>query len=142
MPKRLFALLTIISALAQPGVASAAGASEASAGASAVSILSAASVAYGAETLINGSGRLLVTSVETVGNSTTILLRDASGAAQASVTLPASAAGAASVGIGTVVTVVAEATGHLLLASGRAIAFIPNQIGHALLGSARTRARQ
>ena len=142
MPKRLFAVLTIIGALAQPGVASAAGASEASAGASVVSILSAASVAYGAETLITGSGRVLVTSVETVGNSTTIFLRDASGAAQASVTLMGSAAGAASVGIGTVVTVVAEATGHLLVASGKALAFIPNQAGHALLGSTRTRARQ
>lgn len=142
MPKRLFAVLLMIGALAQPGVASAAGASEASAGASVVSILSAASVAYGADTLVNGSGRFLVTSLETVGHSTTIVLRDASAAAQASVTLLKSAADAASLGIGTVVTVVAQASGHLLVASGQAIAFIPNQIGNALLGSARTRERQ
>lgn len=142
MSKRLLILLTITGALAQMGHAQAAGPSEASAGASAVSILSAARVAHGADALIAGSGRFLVTAVETVGQSTTIMLRDASSAAQASVTLLGTAAGAASVGIGTVVTVVGESTGHLLVASGKAIAFIPNQVGHTLLGSTRTRERQ
>ncbi len=142
MSKRLLILLTLSGALAQTGNAQSAGTSEASASASAISILSAAGVAYGADVLIAGSGRFLVTAVETVGQSTTILLRDAAGAAQASVTLSGTAGGAASVGIGTVFTVVAESTGHLLVASGKAIAFIPNQIGHALLGSARTRERQ
>lgn len=142
MSKRLLILLTITGALAQMGHVQAAGPSEASTGASAVSLLSAAGVVHGADALIAGSNRFVVTAIETVGQSTTIMLRDASSAAQASVTVLGSAAGAASIGIGTVVTVVAESTRHLLVVSSKAIAFIPNQVGHALLGSTRTRERQ
>lgn len=117
----------------------AAGASEASTASAAASVLIGAT---GSAALANGSGRFVVTALETAGESTTVFLRDASTAAEASVRLAGGALSAASVGVGSVLTVAIDASGQALMASGKVIAFIPNEIGRALLGSARTRDRQ
>lgn len=126
--------------LASPGAM--ANGSEASTASAAASIMAASVGAASAATLAQGSGRFIVTGLESVGDSTTIFLRDASGAAEASVRLAGGALGGASLAAGSVVTVATEASGKVLMASGRVIAFIPNEVGRSLLGSARTRDRQ
>jgi hypothetical protein len=115
--------------------------SQASGAASAISVLSAAITTGAISEVAQGSGRLVVTGLENAGDSTAMVLRDASGAAAGSLRIVVDAASATGVAIGNVLVVAAESTGHVLLASGKAIAFIPNEIGIGLLGSATTRSR-
>jgi hypothetical protein len=135
--------LTITLALALCGSAAARGSSpsQASGAASAASVLSGAVTAGAIGEVAQGSGRLVVIGLESAGNSTAMVLRDASGAAAGSARIVVDAVAAAGVAIGSMVEVAAESTGHVLLASGKAIAFIPNEIGMSLLGSATTRSR-
>ena len=55
--------------------------------------------------------------------------------ARASVRLSSRAAGATSVGVGTLVTVSLTGAGVLLSAAGQVLAFIPNAMGEALLAN-------
>ncbi|MBL8383248.1 MAG: hypothetical protein JNM90_09250 [Burkholderiales bacterium] len=110
--------------------------------ASAASVLSSAVVLAGAGALAHGSGQFVVTALETVGESTVVVLRDAAGAATASLQVAGALAGGASLAVGSAVEVVSQASGQLLVASGRVIAFLPNELGRALVGSSPTADRR
>lgn len=110
--------------------------------ASAASALSSAVVVAGASALAHGSGQFVVAALEKVGESTIVVLRDASGASAASLRLAGSVAGGASLAVGSTVEVITQASGQLLVASGKMIAFLPNELGRALVGSSLARDRQ
>lgn len=78
-----------------------------------------------------------VAAVQVSAAGTVLLLRGASEAVEASVTVAASSAAAVSVATGAVVSVSACSAGWVLSTAGRAIAFIPNEIGRALLHDER-----
>jgi len=80
-----------------------------------------------------GSGELVVSGVETVGESTQIVLKGVSTAAGESVRISVSAAAGASVAVGTSVQIAALWTGYSIMAAGIMIAFIPNEVGRSLL---------
>ncbi len=82
-----------------------------------------------------GGAVLVVKSVELSAQGTVWVLERLSDGARASVRLSTRAAGAASVGVGTLVTVSLTGAGAMLSASGQVLAFIPNALGEALLAS-------
>ncbi|MES2740488.1 MAG: hypothetical protein V4754_05990 [Pseudomonadota bacterium] len=97
-------------------------------------------ILLGSMSMIVGSGAVVVTSVEAVGDGIVVVLKGASSAGQASLRLTGKAAEGLSVAAGTVVKVVAVSTGHVLVLSGKAIAYIPNEIGTSLLHHSRVEA--
>lgn len=107
--------------------------------ASGLAVEGSALVVYGSLSALAASGGAVVTSVETVGDASVVVLAGASDAVQASVQLSARAARGASLAAGASVRVVAISTGYLLVAAGQAIAFIPNEMGKALLHHSRVR---
>lgn len=121
------------------GPAGAQGPSEASAAMSGASMLSASIVGAGSAQVIANGGQFVVKGIETVGQSTIVVLRGASEATQFSVKLAGQAAGGASLAVGTSVTVIAEAAGHSLVVAGKVIAFIPNEVGRSLLHQSRVK---
>ena len=98
-----------------------------------VSALGSIVVVAGSMSVLDGSGEVVVKSVEAVADGVVVVLGSASGAATASLKFVGKAAQGLSLGVGTVVTVSAQTTGYLLLAAGKAIAFLPNEIGASLL---------
>lgn len=112
-------------ALAQRG-STLSNASELVAGGSALVLL-------GSMSAVAGSANVVVASVETVGESTVIVLKGASEAANATIRLSGKAAQGVSVVAGTAVSVTAMASGYALVAAGEVIAFIPNEIGKSLI---------
>jgi hypothetical protein len=94
-------------------------------------------VVAGSVQLIQASTQLVVAGLETVGESTVVVLRGASEAATVSVQMSAQLAREASLAAGTAVRVVAESVGHALYVGARLIAFIPNEIGRALIHHSR-----
>lgn len=75
--------------------------------------------------------------VEVSARGTVYVLERASDGARVSVEVAASAAGAASLAVGTGVAVSVIGAGMVLSAAGEVIAFIPNAIGRALLHNER-----
>lgn len=92
-----------------------------------------AMVAGGSLAILAGAGTAFVASVETVGESTLIVLEGASEAARCSIRLSGNAARNASIAAGASVNVVALASGTMLVAAGKVVAFIPNEAGKALI---------
>ena len=104
------------------------------------SLLSALPIAVSvaAPVMVLSAGAMLtVVAVEATSAGTVWVLERASDGARSSLQLSSRAAGAISVGVGSVVVVTAMSTGWLLSAAGHAIAFIPNQLGAALLHNER-----
>ena len=101
--------------------------------------LSAASglVIVGAASIAAGSGTMVVTSLEVLGDAVNVALKDASQAGEASIRISSEVAGTASLAVGSVVIVTTEAVGYALSAAGKLIAFIPNELGRSLLHHAR-----
>lgn len=122
--------------LSQPLLAAPRQLSDASKGSEALS-LGVAVVALGTMSALEGSGRIIVDSIEASAETTTLVLkRVADGASQAStVTLKLSGKAlektALVVGAGLEISVVS--TGYILISAGKALAFIPNQLGQGLL---------
>ncbi|MBQ5946701.1 hypothetical protein [Massilia sp. ST3] len=92
-----------------------------------------ASVVGGSVLLAAAGGSLVVESVRASGDGVDLVLRNAADASVATVRLSSKAAGALSLGAGTVIEVLSSSAGQLLVLSGKAIAFIPNEAGKALL---------
>lgn len=82
-----------------------------------------------------GGAVLVVKTVELSAQGTVWVLERLSDGARASVRLSSRAAGATSVGVGTLVTVSLTGAGVLLSAAGQVLAFIPNAMGEALLAN-------
>lgn len=121
------------------GPARAQGPSDASAAMSGASVLSASIVGAGSAQAIAKGGQFVVKGIETVGQSTIVVLRGASDATQFSVKLAGQAVGSASLAVGTSVKVIAEAAGHSLVVAGKVFAFIPNEVGRSLLHQSRVK---
>ena len=100
--------------------------SEASVGASVLSGLSVAWIAY------EGS-EFTVQSIRAVGNGLELSLRGVNNGIETSALVAKDAAVAASLTVGTVVRVVGETTGYALVAAGRVIAFVPNEIARGMV---------
>ncbi len=83
--------------------------------------------------LLAASGQLAVASIQVVGESTVLVLRGVSSAAEVSVQIASGMLQGMSLAVGTIVTVVAEAVGSALLVGSTMIAYIPNEIGRALV---------
>jgi len=115
--------------------------SEVSAASVGASILSGIIVTGSPDALANASGRFVVSAIEVVGASGTVVLRGVSDAAEVSVRVPVQMLSEAGVSVGTTVTAVADASGYLLTAGGRVLCYVPNQVGRSLLGSSRTSLR-
>ena len=106
--------------------------------------MGSATLIAGSIQILSAGAQLTVASVETAGEIATIVLRDASRAAEFSITLSAAAvetlaqaaseAGAtASLAVGASIATVAVSTGVILVDSaGAIIGFIPNVIGKAM----------
>ena len=105
-------------------------------GASAVAASGAASAVTTVPLALSAGGAVLVVkTVELSAQGTVWVLERLSDGARASVRLSSRAAGAASVGVGTLVTVSLTGAGVLLSAAGQVLAFIPNAMGEALLAN-------
>lgn len=105
--------------------------------ASALSLLPiAVSVAAPAMVLSAGAA-FTVVAVEASADGAVWVLERLSDGARTTLRLSGAAAGAASLGVATVVTVSAVSTGWILVSAGKAIAFVPNEIGRALLHNER-----
>ena len=105
-------------------------------GASAVAASGAASAVTTVPLALSAGGAVLVVkTVELSAQGTVWVLERLSDGARASVRLSSRAAGATSVGVGTLVTVSLTGAGVLLSASGQVLAFIPNAMGEALLAN-------
>jgi hypothetical protein len=133
------AIAAVALALAPLAHAQSTTASQGLSSASAASIAASGLVVRGSLAGAEASGQFLVASIETVGESTVIVLRGVSNATEASVQLAGHLARDMAISVGTVVTVLAEAVGYALLAGGRLIAYVPNEAGRALLHHARIR---
>lgn len=105
--------------------------------ASGASLAASSFVVAGSAQLIQGSTQLVVAGLETVGESTVVVLRGASEGVTVSVQMSAQLAREASIAAGNSVRVVAESIGHALYVGARLIAFIPNEIGRALIHHSR-----
>ena len=138
---RLLTAVALAATLALSLVTPAQAQSDASTASVGASMLSGILVIGSDGTLGEGSGQMLVTSVQTVGESTTVALKNISSGATISVKVAAGALREAGVSVGSVVQATAEASGYALVASGKLICFIPNEIGKSLLGSSQTSAR-
>jgi hypothetical protein len=110
---------------------------DASAAASALSMLPVAVVVAAPVALLSGGALLTVVAIEASADGVLCVLQGASDGARASLKLAGLAVGGMSIAVGTVVTVTALGAGLLLSAAGQAIAFIPNADGAALLHSHR-----
>ena len=109
----------------------------ASAEASALSMLPIA-VSVAAPTVLLSAGAVFtVVAVEAASEGTVWVLERASDGARVSVTLAGVAVGGVSLLAGTAVVAVVSTAGWGLSAAGQAIAFIPNEIGKALLYNER-----
>lgn len=122
-------------------VGHAAGPSDASVEASA---LSAASAGLTASVVVTGSievlalsGRAVVASVEAVEGGCVLVLHGASDAGSATIRIVGMSAEEAGRLVGGVVMISAATTGYVLRNAGRIIAFVPDTVGTALLHSAR-----
>lgn len=105
-------------------------------GASAVAASGAASAVTTVPLALSAGGAVLVVkTVELSAQGTVWVLERLSDGARASVRLSSRAAGATSVGVGTLVTVSLTGAGVLLSAAGQVLAFIPNAMGEALLAN-------
>jgi hypothetical protein len=143
--KARFLVLALGAALLSSGAARAQGASTALSAASTLPIASVAVGASAASTAastavvavpaaLTVSGAVLVVkTVEASAVGTVYLLERASDGARVSVKVATTAAGGASLVVGTSVVVTTVASGVILSAAGEAIAFIPNKLGQALL---------
>ena len=112
--------------------------SQAASNVSALSAFGSIVVVYGSVAALANAGGAVVASVEKVGEVTTIVLKDASGAASTAIAISGDVAQGAALVAGTAVSVSATATGHILIAAGKVLAFIPNEAGKALLHSSST----
>jgi hypothetical protein len=139
--KRLLTSIALAAALAFSLAGPAHAQSDASAASVGASMLSGILIVGSVGTLGEGSGQMVVSSVQSVGESTTVALKNISNGAAVSVKVASSALREAGVSVGTAVQATAEASGYALMASGKLIAFIPNEIGASLLGSSQTGAR-
>lgn len=101
--------------------------------ASGASLAGSGLVVAGTSQLIQGSAQLTITALQATGEFVVIVMRGASEATTVSVRASATAAGAASVAVGSTVQVVAESAGNSLYVAGKLIAFIPNEVGRALI---------
>lgn len=101
--------------------------------ASAVSAVSALTVASTAAWEAHGASQFVITGIEISGEVATLALEGVGNSVDTVAHVSATAVGAASVGVGTSVQVVAESTGTALMAAGRLLAFIPNELGRSLL---------
>ena len=110
---------------------------DASAEASALSLLPIAVSVAAPAMLLSAGAMFTVIAVETASDGTVWVLERASDGARVSVTLSGAAVGGVSLLAGTTVVAVASTAGWVLSAAGRAIAFIPNEIGKALLHNER-----
>lgn len=136
MSKQKFSLLTLSLSLAltaalpmKPAMAHTNTMSEASAlSGMAVGMLMAAPVV-----LVAGVSTMTVATVSVVADGTVWVLERASDGARIVVKVSTTAAGAASVVVGTAITVTAVSAGWVLSTAGEVIAFVPNTLGQALL---------
>ncbi|MDP2004442.1 MAG: hypothetical protein Q8K45_02090 [Rubrivivax sp.] len=110
---------------------------DASAEASALSMLPIAVSVAAPAVLLSAGAVFTVVAVKVVSDGTVWVLERASDGAQVSVTLTGAAVGGVSLLAGTAVVAVASTAGWVLSAAGQAIAFIPNEIGKALLHNER-----
>lgn len=108
-------------------------ASRASANSSAGLSIVTGSIVAGTASLIAASAVLTVEAIEKTGESVVLVLKGASETVTVSVKVAASAAGTASLAVGSAVRVVAEASGYALYSGAKLIAFIPNEIGKSLV---------
>lgn len=129
--------LTLTLSLAAPARAQ----SEASRASLEASTWSALSFAGAASVLGQGASELVVSAINTTGESTALVLKNVSDGSVISVRVSAKTLSDAGVAIGSAVQVSADASGYALIAAGKMIAFIPNELGRALLGSSRTSQR-
>ena len=109
----------------------------ASAEASALSLLPIGVSVAAPVSLLAGGALLTVAAVEASADGAVWVLERASDGARMSVRLSAAAVGGLSVAAGTVVVVGAASAGWVLSVAGQAIAFIPNEVGAALLHNER-----
>ena len=88
--------------------------------------------------LVSGVGAsLLVESVEASANGVVYVVKNVATGASAVLEVSGNAAGAASVGVGTVVQSSAIGAGVILSAAGKVLAYIPNAVGKALMHNER-----
>jgi hypothetical protein len=92
-----------------------------------------AEIVSGSVDIAASSGRLIVLSMETLGQSTVVTLGKFSEGVEGSATFSIRVSGTASLAVGTAVEVLAVAGGYVLSSLGQAVAFVPNEIGRALL---------
>ena len=138
-PKPTALAAALLAAIHLP-LAQAQGPSQASTAASnASAAISGASgfVVQGSMQALAASGQLAVAAIHVVGESTVLVLRGVSSAAEVSVQIASGVLQGVSLAVGTVVTVVAEVVGSALIVAGTLIAFIPNEVGRALVHQAR-----
>ena len=83
--------------------------------------------------LAAGASALTVVAVTVVAEGTVWVLQRASDGARFSVKVLSTAAGVASVGVGTVLTVTVVSAGWVISTAGEVLALIPNALGQALL---------
>lgn len=84
-----------------------------------------------------GGVSLVVAGVEASAKGVKYVLKNTADGVSAVVEVSGQAAGALSIGVGTVVQTSAIGAGVILSAAGKVLAFIPNEIGKALLHSER-----
>ena len=88
--------------------------------------------------LVSGVGAsLLVEGVEASANGVVYVVKNVATGASAVLEVSGNAAGAASVGVGTVIQSSAIGAGVVLSAAGKVLAFIPNAVGKALMHNER-----
>nr|WP_279086235.1 hypothetical protein [Comamonas thiooxydans] len=80
---------------------------------------------------------VIVEAVESSATGVTYVLKNVADGTSAVVKVSGQAAGALSVGVGTVVQTSATAAGVILSTAGKVLAFIPNEIGKALMHNER-----
>jgi len=139
--KRLITAATLALSLTLVFTSPARAQSEVSAASVGASMLSGIIVTGSPDALANASGRFVVSAIDVVGASGTVVLKGVSDAAEVSVRVPAQMLSEAGVSIGTTVTAIADGSGTLLTAGGRVLCYVPNQVGRSLLGSSRTSMR-
>lgn len=80
---------------------------------------------------------VVIEAVESSATGVTYVLKNVADGTSAVVKVSGQAAGALSVGVGTVVQTSATAAGVILSAAGKVLAFIPNEIGKSLMHNER-----
>lgn len=96
-------------------------------------------VVAGSLVTLVGAGKVVVQSIEAVGEGSRVVLVGASEAGAVSIDMSGALAKGASLAVGATVQVVAMSTGTMLISAGKAIAFIPNEIGKSLLHQSSVR---